>query len=329
VNRFVDEALIEVSSGDGGGGSVHFRREKFVPRGGPDGGDGGDGGDVLFEVRQNLKTLSHLKMQKVFRAENGRGGGGQRRSGHRGRDVLIAVPPGSLVKDPETGRVLRDLSEKGDSWLVLKGGRGGKGNWHFRSPTRQAPRFAQGGGKGCARQLLVELNLIADIGLVGKPNAGKSTLLATLTNARPKIAPYPFTTKDPYIGVFASGDDELILADIPGIIEGASHGAGLGLRFLKHVNRTRALVFLIDLGEPEPGRTFEVLKAELGSYDPRLLERPRLLLGTKLDLEGAGEHLEALRAACPGESVAGISALMGKGIVRLKGLLMELASGAA
>jgi GTP-binding protein len=329
VNRFVDEALIEVSSGDGGAGSVHFRREKFVPRGGPDGGDGGDGGNVLFEVRQNLKTLSHLKMQKIFRAENGRGGGGQRRSGHRGRDVRIAVPPGSLVKDPGTGRILRDLSEKGDSWLVLKGGRGGKGNWHFRSPTRQAPRFAQGGGKGSARQLLVELNLIADIGLVGKPNAGKSTLLATLTNARPKIAPYPFTTKDPYIGVFASGDDELILADIPGIIEGASHGAGLGLRFLKHVNRTRALVFLIDLGEPEPGRTFEVLKAELGSYDPRLLERPRLLLGTKLDLEGATRHLEALRAALPGERVAGISALEGKGIAALKGLLMKLASGAS
>ena len=329
MNRFVDEALIEVSSGDGGAGSVHFRREKFVPRGGPDGGDGGDGGDVLFEVRQNLKTLSHLKMQKVFRAEDGRGGGGQRRSGHRGRDVLIAVPPGSLVKDPETGRLLRDLSENGDSWLVLKGGRGGKGNWHFRSPTRQTPRFAQGGGKGSARKLLVELNLIADIGLVGKPNAGKSTLLAALTNARPKIASYPFTTKDPYIGVLAYGADELILADIPGIIEGASRGAGLGLRFLKHVNRTRALVFLIDLGEPEPERTLEVLKAELASYDPRLLDRPRLLLGTKLDLEGATRRLEALRAACPGERVGGISALKGRGMVKLKGLLLELASGAS
>jgi GTP-binding protein len=329
VNRFADEALIEVSSGDGGAGSVHFRREKFVPRGGPDGGDGGDGGDVLFEVRQNLKTLSHLKMGKVFRAENGRGGGGQRRHGRRGRDVLIVVPPGSLVKDPGTGRLLRDLSEKGDSWLFLKGGRGGKGNWHFRSPTRQAPRFAQGGGKGSGRQLLVELNLIADIGMVGKPNAGKSTLLATLTNARPKIAPYPFTTKNPYIGVFASSGEELILADIPGIIEGASRGAGLGLRFLKHVNRTRALVFLIDLGEPEPGRTFEVLKAELGAYDPRLLERPRLLLGTKLDLEGAGRRFEELQAACPGELVTGISALNGTGIARLKGLLLELGSGAA
>lgn len=329
MNRFVDEALIEVSSGDGGAGSVHFRREKFVPRGGPDGGDGGDGGDALFVVRPNLKTLYQLKMQKVFRAEKGQAGGGQRCHGRRGRDVLIAVPPGSLVKDPPTGRVLRDLSENGDSWLVLKGGRGGKGNWHFRSPTRQAPRFAQGGSAGGARQLLVELNLIADVGLVGKPNAGKSTLLATLTNARPEIAPYPFTTKNPHIGVLSFGDAELILADIPGIIEGASRGAGLGLRFLRHINRTRALVFLVDLGEPEPERTFEVLKAELGAYDAKLLARPRLLLGTKLDLPDAGGRLETLRAVYPVERVAGISALSGMGIDRLKGLLAQLACGAA
>jgi GTP-binding protein len=327
VNRFVDEALIEVSSGDGGAGSVHFRREKFIPRGGPDGGDGGDGGSALFVARPNLKTLSQLKMQRVFRAENGRAGGGQRRHGRRGRDVVIAVPPGSVVKDPETGRILRDLFENGDSWLALKGGKGGKGNWHFRSPTRQAPRFAQGGGPGGSRQLLVELNLIADVGLVGKPNAGKSTLLSALTNARPKIASYPFTTRIPHIGVLSFGESELILADIPGIIEGASHGAGLGLRFLKHVNRTRALVFLIDLGEPDPERTFEMLRGELGTYDPKLLARPRLLLGTKLDLPGAQERLESLSSSLPGERVAGISALSGTGVEPLKGLLAQLAGG--
>jgi GTP-binding protein len=328
VDRFVDEALIEVSSGDGGAGSVHFRRQKFIPRGGPDGGDGGDGGSALFVVRPNLKTLSHLKMQRVFRAENGLAGGGERRHGRRGQDVVIAVPPGSLVKDPGTGQVLRDLSENGDSWLVLKGGKGGKGNWHFRSPTRQAPRFAQGGGEGGSRRLLVELNLIADIGLVGKPNAGKSSLLNALTNARPKIAPYPFTTKVPHIGVLSFGEAELVLADIPGIIEGASRGAGLGLRFLKHINRTRALVFLIDLGEPEPEKTFEVLKAEMGAYDPRLLVRPRLLLGTKLDLPDAEERFASLSAAYPGERVAGISVLSGTGLERLKGLLAQLGGAA-
>jgi len=321
VNRFVDEAVIEVASGNGGPGSVHFRREKFVPRGGPDGGDGGDGGDVRLIVRSNLKTLSHLKHKRVFQAENGRPGAGQRRHGRRGRDAEILVPPGTVIKDPETGRLLRDLSDKGESWLFLKGGKGGWGNWHFRSATRQAPRYAQPGLQGSSRRLLVELNLIADIGLVGKPNAGKSTLLGALTNAHPKIAPYPFTTRTPYIGLFSYNDNKLILADIPGILEGASHGAGLGLKFLKHIKRTRALAFLIDLGEPEPEKTFLLLKRELAAYEPGLAAKPHFLIGTKLDLEGAGGRLEQLRSALPEERVLGISAHTGQGMEALKRLL--------
>jgi GTP-binding protein len=328
VDKFVDEAVIEVCSGNGGAGSVHFRREKFIPRGGPDGGDGGDGGSVLFTVRANLKTLTHLRRQRVFRAENGKPGRGQRRHGGNGRDVEIAVPPGTVVKDPDTERVLRDLASGGESWLFLKGGRGGKGNWHFRSPTRQAPLYAQPGLPGARRRILVELNLIADVGLVGEPNAGKSTLLAALTNARPKIASYPYTTRSPHIGVFRLPDTELILADIPGIIEGASRGAGLGLRFLKHINRTRALILLIDLGRPDPACTLEVLKKELAAYDAALLARPRLVVGNKLDLPGAEARLEELAErtrAAGGERVIGISALSGEGLDRLRLGLGELA----
>jgi GTP-binding protein len=328
VDRFVDEAVIEVSSGDGGAGSVHFRREKFIPLGGPDGGDGGDGGDVLFTVRPNLKTLSNLRMKQFFRAEHGKPGAGNRKHGRNGRDVEVAVPPGTLVKDPETEQVLRDLAESGETWLFLKGGRGGKGNWHFRSPTRQAPRYAQKGLPGCVRRIRVELNLIADIGLVGQPNAGKSTLLAALTNARPKIAPYPFTTRNPYIGVFPVFDTELILADIPGIIEGAAGGAGLGLSFLKHIKRTRVLAFLIDLGDPEPAHTLAVLKNELAAYDASLLARPHLVVGNKLDLPEAEARLAELaeQARTAGEEqVIGISALTRQGLDRLRQALGELA----
>jgi GTP-binding protein len=318
--------LIEVSSGDGGAGSVHFRREKFIPKGGPDGGDGGDGGSVRFLVRPNLKTLSHLAMQRVFRAESGRPGAGQRRHGRDGRDVEIPLPPGTLIKDAESGRLLADLSAAGQSWLFLRGGRGGKGNWHFRSPTRQAPRYAQKGLPGSSHCLRVELNLIADVGLVGQPNAGKSTLLAALTNARPRVAPYPFTTRSPYLGVLRNGDTELLLADIPGIIAGASQGAGLGLRFLKHVNRTRALAFLVDLGEPEPGAALQVLRSELAAYDPALLDRPRLVVGTKLDLPESARRLGELQRAAEGERVLGISAWSGQGLEELVRALVGLGS---
>jgi GTP-binding protein len=317
-SRFVDETVIEVCSGNGGNGAVHFRREKYIPRGGPDGGDGGDGGDALFIVRNNLKTLSHLKMKRSFRAENGQPGAGQRKSGRRGRDVEIPVPPGTLIKDADTGVMLQDMEVRQEPWLFAKGGRGGRGNWHFRSSTRQAPRFAEPGREGICRRLFVELALIADVGLVGKPNAGKSTLLSVLTNSRPKIGAYPFTTKIPNIGVCTVYEREIVLADIPGIIEGASGGAGLGLQFLKHVGRTALILFLIDLQDADPAATYRMLEKELLSYSAELAEKPRLVIGTKMDLQGSEERLSQLEAALSDRTCMGISAVTGYGITALQ-----------
>jgi GTP-binding protein len=328
-SRFVDETVIEACSGNGGKGAVHFRRERYIPRGGPDGGDGGDGGDVLFIVRNNLKTLSYLKMKRSFRGENGSPGAGQRKSGRRGRDVLIPVPPGTLIRDAESGQLLRDMACREEPWMFARGGRGGRGNWHFRSSTRQAPRFAESGGKGSCRRLLVELALIADVGLVGKPNAGKSTLLSVLTNSRPRIGAYPFTTKVPNIGVCSLYDRELILADIPGIIEGASSGAGLGLQFLKHVSRTNLILFLIDLHDEDPKNTYHMLEEELHTYSPDLTTKPRLVVGTKMDLEGSGDRLGTLKAALGDRPCLGISAVSGYGMRELRAALADLTVQAA
>jgi GTP-binding protein len=317
-SRFVDETVIEVCSGNGGAGAVHFRREKYIPRGGPDGGDGGDGGDALFIVRRNLKTLSHIKMKHSFRGGNGMPGGGQRKSGRRGGDAVVPVPPGTLIKDADTGALLQDMAGREEPWLFARGGRGGRGNWHFRSSTNQAPQFAEPGGGGVCRRLLVELALIADIGLVGKPNAGKSTLLSVLTNSHPKIGAYPFTTKNPNIGVCSGYEKEFVLADIPGIIEGASRGAGLGLQFLKHVSRTNLILFLIDLHDEDPLRSYGMLEEELRSYSPDLTAKQRMVVGTKMDLAGSGDRLIALRSALPEQSCLGISAVTGYGISELK-----------
>jgi GTP-binding protein len=316
-NRFIDEAVIEIASGHGGSGAVHFRREKYVPKGGPDGGDGGDGGDVVFTVRRNLKTLAHLKTRRVFRAENGRPGAGQKKHGRRGADTEIPVPPGTLVRDPESRAIIRDLVEEGDRWLFLKGGRGGRGNARFATSTRQTPRFAEDGRSGTCRSVLVELSLIADVGLVGKPNAGKSTLLGRLSNAHPKTGAYPFTTRNPNLGMVRFHGQEILLADIPGIIEGASHGAGLGLEFLRHIRRTRLLLFVIDLGEPDPGAGYRMLTDELRAFDEEMNRKPRLVVGNKLDLDEAAERLKTLANSLPGETVLGISALTGSGTERL------------
>ncbi|UCF98720.1 MAG: GTPase ObgE [Spirochaetaceae bacterium] len=327
-SRFVDETVIEVCSGNGGNGAVHFRREKYIPRGGPDGGDGGDGGDVLFIVRNNLKTLSHLKMKRSFRAEHGSPGAGQRKSGRRGRDVEIPVPPGTLIKDADTGSLLQDMASREEPWLFARGGRGGRGNWHYRSSTRQAPRFAESGTKGSGRRLLVELALIADVGLVGKPNAGKSTLLSVLTNSRPKIGAYPFTTKIPNIGVCTVHDRDFVLADIPGIIEGASRGAGLGLQFLKHISRTNLILFLIDLQDQDPEDSYHMLEEELRSYSTDLTHKPRLVVGTKMDLAGSTDKLSELKAALEDQTCLGISAVSGYGMTVLRQMLLEkLAAG--
>lgn len=324
MNRFVDEAVIEICSGDGGNGVVHFRREKYVPKGGPDGGDGGNGGDVVFIVRRNLKTLSQLKMRRVYRAGKGESGSGQRRHGKNGNDVLIPVPPGTLLKEADGGEIITDLISSDESWTCLKGGRGGKGNWHFRNPVRQAPNFAQTGQLGTAKRVLLELNLIADVGLVGLPNAGKSTLLSVLTRTHPKIASYPFTTLIPNIGVMHFYDRDVLIADIPGIIEGAAHGAGLGVRFLKHINRTRILAFLIDLSDDAFAEGFHVLQKELSSYSGELLTKPRIIVGTKMDLECSSDHLAPLVEICRPEKVMGISAVDGTGIEELKKLLSDL-----
>ncbi|MDR0452551.1 MAG: GTPase ObgE [Treponema sp.] len=322
MEKFADEALIEVSSGHGGNGCVAFRREKFVPRGGPSGGDGGRGGDLVFEVRRNLRTLSHLRHRQSFRAENGRDGEGSQRFGRDGEDAVVPVPPGTVLRDADTGELVRDFGEKAGRFVFLKGGNGGWGNTHFKSPVNQAPRKALPGKPGLTRRLRVELRVIADIGLVGLPNAGKSSLLGRFTNARPRIAPYPFTTKIPGLGVLTLGSDgrdgrDIVLADIPGLIEGASGGAGLGLRFLKHISRTSGLLFLIDLGDSAYSNAFDIVYNELEAFSPELIRKKRILVGTKTDLEGAAERLGELREKYPGEQLFGISVFSGDGVGEL------------
>jgi GTP-binding protein len=308
LEGFVDETTIEVASGHGGAGCVSFRREKFVPFGGPDGGDGGRGGDVIFQVKENLKTLAHLRMRRVFKAQNGLPGGGAKMHGRDGESAYIPVPPGTIVRDRNTGAVIHDFSKNEETqWVYLAGGRGGQGNWHFRSSRHQAPRYAQPGMPGQAEQITVELNIIADLGFVGFPNAGKSTLLTLLTNATPKVAPYPFTTKIPNLGVMRIYDQDVVLADIPGIIEGASQGLGLGIQFLKHIARTSGLVFLIDLSDETYLETFATLLAELTDFSPELAAKKRVVLGSKTDLDEDGSRLAALAQSLPGETVLGVS----------------------
>lgn len=318
MNLFVDETVIEVYSGSGGNGAVSFRREKYIPRGGPDGGDGGKGGNIIFIVKRNLKTLSHLKRQRVFKAKNGESGRGKKCSGKNGADCIIEVSPGTLVRDFYSGDQLLDLTEPGEQRLFLQGGRGGKGNSHFATSRNQAPRFAQKGEPGKHRKIKLELKLIADIGFVGLPNAGKSTLLSVLTKARPEIAAYPFTTKIPNLGVIKYDDKDIVIADIPGIIQGASKGAGLGIRFLKHISRTFILAFLIDLSDENFMRAGEILEKELLGFSSELLKKKRCVIGTKMDITGTEERFEDLKNNYKSDIVIGISAVTGKGIPELK-----------
>ncbi|MDR0526787.1 MAG: GTPase ObgE [Spirochaetaceae bacterium] len=326
MNRFADEVTIEVSSGAGGNGCAAFRREKFVPKGGPSGGDGGRGGNVVFKVRDNLRTLSHLRYKRAFKAENGHDGEGSERFGRAGVDAVILVPPGTILKDETTGALIHDFGKSRDDFLFLKGGNGGWGNVHFKSSVTQAPRKALPGQPGKTAKLRVELQIIADIGLVGFPNAGKSSLLDRFTNARPKIAPYPFTTKIPNLGVLRYDERDIIIADIPGLIEGASGGAGLGIQFLKHISRTSALAFLVDLSADDSIDAFDILKKELGSFSKSLLKKKRIIVGTKLDLQGTEERFKALCLKYKNEEVFGISVFSGEGIERLGQKLLELAS---
>lgn len=291
--QFADEAVITVRSGKGGNGCVSFRREKYIPNGGPNGGDGGRGGDVIFCLKRNLRTLAHLRYHPILKAKNGGDGQGWNRYGKDGDDVVIPVPPGTTIRDNETGELIHDFTveSENDQFVFLKGGNGGWGNVHFKSSTNQAPRIANKGAPGQERVLRVELSVMADIGLVGFPNAGKSSLLDFFTNARPKIAPYPFTTKIPNLGVLHAGDDkDFIIADIPGIIEGASEGAGLGIRFLKHISRTAGLLFMIDCSDENFLEAYDLLLKELDGFGRELTKKPRIVLCNKIDIEGALEN---------------------------------------
>ena len=281
---FIDYAEITCASGKGGSGAVTFRREKFVPKGGPDGGDGGKGGSVIFVADQNLHTLQDIRYKKSYQAENGAPGSSNQKTGRAGEDVYILVPLGTLICEKDTSRVETDLITDGEEYIACSGGKGGKGNTRFKTATRQTPRHAQKGSRGEKKIFTIELKVLADVGLVGLPNAGKSTLLAAVSSARPKIADYPFTTLQPHLGIVKYGEyQSFVMADIPGLIEGASEGKGLGHQFLKHIERTKLLLFLIDTMEPDPADTNELLQQELLNHNPELSKRKHLIVQTKID----------------------------------------------
>ncbi len=318
---FADETIIEVRSGKGGNGCVAFRREKYIPYGGPNGGDGGKGGDIIFCVKRNLRTLAKLRHKHCFKAQNGSDGQGWNRYGADGEDCIIAVPPGTTIRDAETEEIIYDFSTaKGEEqFTFLTGGKGGWGNVHFKTSTNQAPRQANPGQPGEKRFLKLELSIMADVGLVGFPNAGKSSLLTFFTNARPKIAPYPFTTIIPNLGVLRIDDEsDIIIADIPGIIEGASEGLGLGDTFLKHITRTSCLIFMIDCSDENYLTAYDTLCNELSNYSDALMEKPKIVLCNKIDEEGvyerAMEVVEKIKKSEPNTNVIPVSVMTGFGM---------------
>lgn len=317
---FVDRAEIEIEAGKGGDGCVSFRREKHVPYGGPNGGDGGDGGSVIVRAREGVNSLVEFAHRRHWRAERGRPGTGSERHGRNGESLTIEVPPGTVIIDSESGMIIKDLVADGDEVIVARGGRGGKGNPHFKSSTNQAPREATPGTPGEARRVIFELKVIADVGLVGKPNAGKSTLLSRLSRARPEIADYPFTTKFPNLGrVIADIDRSFVIADIPGLIEGAAEGIGLGHDFLRHIMRAGILVHLVEpmpMDGTEPLENYEVIRQELMHYSQELGERPEILVVSKAELPGSAEFRDEL-AASTGKDVLLISAVTGEGLNQL------------
>ncbi len=321
--NFIDEVSIVVKAGDGGRGCVSFRREKYVPRGGPDGGDGGDGGDVIIRAESRITSLIDLRYRRRYTAQRGQHGMGSDRHGKNGRSVTIRVPVGTVVKDEETGEVLADLTRDGQEFVCARGGRGGKGNARFATPTNQAPRYAQPGEEGEERHLRLELKLLADVGIIGFPNAGKSTLIAHISAARPKIADYPFTTLVPNLGVVRYGDfGGFVVADIPGLVEGAHRGKGLGTRFLKHIERTSVFIHLLDLS-PATGRDpledYRIVNEELRLFNPELAQRPQVVALNKVDITGARERaVELLKFFnAKGIKVQAISAVTGEGLKEL------------
>ena len=319
---FIDEAKIYVKAGDGGRGCVAFLREKYRPRGGPAGGNGGKGGDVIIRVNPKMRTLLDFYYRHHLRAENGRPGQGKNKHGRNGKDLIIEVPPGTMVYDAETGELICDLID--GEFVVARGGRGGRGNAAFATSTNQTPDYAEPGEPGEERMLRLELRLIADVGLVGLPNAGKSTLISRLTKARPKIADYPFTTKEPLLGIAELGRDKrLVIADIPGLIEGAHKGRGMGIKFLKHIARTKVLVFVIDINE-KPDKAFQDLLSELGHFEQSLLRKPRIIALNKIDIANEEALERNWEEVFPGEKVFLISALVGLGLDELLRAMFEL-----
>ena len=324
---FIDEATIRVKAGDGGNGCLAFRREKFVPRGGPSGGDGGKGGDVLMESSERHNTLVHFRFNPEYKAERGRHGEGSNKTGREGENVLLKVPVGTLVFDSETGQKVHDLAHRDDRIIIAHGGRGGRGNARFATSTHQAPREHEDGRPGEERVLRLELKLLADVGLVGYPNVGKSTLISRISAARPKIADYPFTTLEPNLGVVVVGrgreERSFVVADIPGLIEGAHTGAGLGVQFLRHVERTRLLVHLVDVsdsgGRLDPVKDVEVIMGELESFGAKLEQKPMIMAASKIDVANK-DKLAKLKRYCKKKNLElfPISAVTGKGIDELK-----------
>ena len=318
-DNFVDYVKINVKSGDGGKGSTHLRREKFVAKGGPDGGNGGRGGHIIFVSDKNLWTLYHFKFKKHFKAENGGDGGKSRSSGSNGKDQVIKVPVGTVVKDSETNEIIFESIDDGEKKIVVQGGKGGLGNWNFKSSTNQTPKYAQPGIKGIEKKFIVELKVLADVGLVGLPNSGKSTLLSVLTDAKPKIADYEFTTLKPNLGIVNHRDyNTFVISDIPGIIEGASKGKGLGIRFLRHIERNSILLFMIPI-ESEIHKEFKLLLKELKNYNKELLEKKIIIAITKSDLV-TEEELNKLKINLD-EEIIKISSVSGYGLEKLKGAI--------
>jgi GTPase len=326
--KFIDEALITVQSGHGGRGCVSFRRERFVERGGPDGGDGGDGGSVVLKTVADLRTLYEFRHRKFIKAQDGGAGMGQQKHGKKGADIVIELPPGTLVINRETGEIVHDFVEVGESVVIAPGGMGGRGNKRFTTSRNRAPKFAQPGEPGIELELKLELKLLADVGIVGFPNAGKSTLISVISSARPKTANYPFTTLIPNIGMVEHDWGEpFAVADIPGLIEGAHTGVGLGIQFLKHVERTGVLLHLIDVSaiDPEdPLNTYKALNRELSLYSPALAEKEQLVVLNKMDLPGTAEKADLFQASLGNKTVYRISSATTKGINKLKARLAEM-----
>ncbi len=320
--KFIDEATITVQSGDGGAGCVSFRRERFIPKGGPNGGDGGHGGDVILKVAPEKRTLYHLRSRTHFKAKRGTNGLGSNKTGKSGDDLIIELPPGALVTDAETGDLIKDLVEPGTTFVIAKGGRGGLGNSRFKSSTRRTPRFAQPGEPGQTRTIKIDLKLLADVGIIGLPNAGKSTLISVLSSAKPKIGNYPFTTLVPNLGVVKTPWGEpFVAADIPGLIEGAHKGAGLGARFLRHIERTRILIHLIDASQIDPDnplKAYESIMDELEKYAEKLAAKPQIIALNKLDMEQSGPLARVFMDAMKASTIVQISAATGTGLDKLK-----------